>query len=41
MSARPFMRPAVQKAKGYMKQVLERHVSAMNNKLGVSYLLHS
>nr|WP_321320960.1 HK97-gp10 family putative phage morphogenesis protein [uncultured Campylobacter sp.] len=36
MSARPFMRPAVQRAKGYMKEVLESHISVMNNKLGVS-----
>ena len=33
---RPFMRPAVQRAKGYIKEVLERHISAMNNELGVS-----
>lgn len=33
---KPFMRPAVQRAKGYMKEVLERHISAMNAKLGMS-----
>ena len=36
MSAKPFMRPAVQRAKGYMKEVLESHISAMNNALGAS-----
>lgn len=33
------MRPAVQKEKGYMKQVLKRHISAMNNELGVSFII--
>ena len=33
---KPFMRPAVQRAKGYMKEVLESHISAMNAELGVS-----
>ena len=36
MSAKPFMRPAVQRAKGYMKEVLESHISAMNAELGAS-----
>lgn len=36
MSAKPFMRPAIQRAKGYMKEVLERHISEMNNALGAS-----
>ena len=36
MSAKPFMRPAVQRGKGYIKQVLESHISAMNTKLWVS-----
>ena len=35
MSAKPFMRPDVQKEKGYIKQVLESHISAMNSELGV------
>lgn len=30
------MRPAVARAKGYMKEVLERHISAMNAELGAS-----
>ena len=33
MSAKPFMRPAVARAGGYMKEVLESHISAMNNEL--------
>ncbi|MDD0845563.1 hypothetical protein PTQ33_00275 [Campylobacter sp. 50012-21] len=36
MSARPFMRPATGKAKGYMKEVPESHISAMNAELGAS-----
>ena len=36
MSARPFMRPATARAKGYMKEVLESHISAMNAELGMS-----
>ena len=36
MSAKPFMRPAVARAKGYMKEVLESHISAMNNELKMS-----
>lgn len=36
MSAKLFMRPAVQRAKGYMKEVLESHISAMNAQLGAS-----
>ena len=31
MRARPFMRPAVNRAKGYMKEILEKHISAVNN----------
>ena len=30
MKARPFMRPAVQRAKGHMKEVLESHTRQMN-----------
>lgn len=33
MRARPFMRPAVNRAKGYMKEILEKHISAVNNAL--------
>ena len=33
MKKRPFMRPAVQRAGGYMKEVLESHISAMNSEL--------
>ena len=33
MKKRPFMRPAVQRAGGYMKEVLESHISAMNAEL--------
>lgn len=36
MSAKPFMRLAIHRAKGYMKQVLESHISAMNAELVVS-----
>ena len=36
MSARPFMRPAVARAGGYMKEVLESHISAMNSELKMS-----
>ena len=36
MSAKPFMRPAVARAKGYMKEVLESHISAMNSELKMS-----
>ena len=36
MGAKPFMRPATARAKGYMKEVLESHISAMNAELGVS-----
>ena len=36
MRARPFMRPAVARAKGYMKEVLESHISAMNSELKMS-----
>ena len=29
--ARPFMRPAVNRAQGYMKEILEKHIGAVNN----------
>ena len=36
MSPKPFMRPATARAKGYMKEVLESHISAMNSELKMS-----
>lgn len=33
MRARPFMRPAVGRAKGYMKEVLESHIERLNEQI--------